>query len=238
VFFHAVFWAAYSGSGSSSIYQKLPSSEKGYWAASIVSTVHAVLLSILCYSSAQSSGVWEKWDFFLTTPETYLCCAVFCGYLIADLVLALYYNSQWPGWQLNLVHHVVVIVSLMQMMTGYGHCFALAAGMTELTTPFVNNRWFMDKFGMKSSPLFVANGMIMLVSWFFVRVCYFTYVGYRLIGMREQLFTINWFGLFFFILNYLAAFCLQLIWFQKILMGALKVTGLLKSKEKIEKVTD
>ena len=32
---------------------------------------------------------------------------------------------------------------------GFGHCLGLAAIIAEATTPFVNNRWFLDKAGMK-----------------------------------------------------------------------------------------
>ena len=163
-----VYWLARVASAAlSPTYMTLGAPERGYWAASCVSTIHAVLLSAFCYHAATSGQIWDKWDFFLATPESTFCICVFCGYLCCDLCIALYYREAWAGWKMNIAHHIVVILSLVQMLSGvgsghatYGHCFAMSAGMTELTTPFVNNRWFMDQMGMKSSPVFVVNGLL------------------------------------------------------------------------------
>jgi len=160
------YWLIRVASASlSSTYMTLPSAARGYWAASVVSTIHAVLLSAFCYHAATSGSLWTRWDLFLSTPESEFCISVFCGYLCSDLCVALYYRGAWSGWKMNVAHHSVVILSLVQMLSGlgsdrstYGHCFAMSAGMTELTTPFVNNRWFMDQMGMKSSSVFAVNG--------------------------------------------------------------------------------
>ena len=159
-FFQCIYWVSRVLSEAfSTIYRPLSAADKGYWCASTTSSIHAVLLCAFSYHAANASGVWVHWDFFLTSPETYFCCSVFNGYLISDLVLALYFNFSWPGFEMNVIHHLIVIVTLcMELTGGYGHCFAMSAGMTELTTPFVNNRWFMDKMGMKSSTVYVVNG--------------------------------------------------------------------------------
>ena len=39
---------------------------------------------------------------------------------------------------------------------------------------------------MKASPLYLANGILMLVSWFVLRVVVFGWMGVRLWGMRLQ----------------------------------------------------
>ena len=167
LFWHGLYWIIRFVSARLSItYYGLEKPIRAYWAASWVSTVMAVILSGLCYHAATISEMWVKWDLFLATSESRFAVSCFLGYLINDLSLALFYGAEWgKGWEMNVAHHAIVIFSLFQMNFGwgsdrnqYGHCFAMSAGMTELTTPFVNNRWFMDKMDMKSSTVYMING--------------------------------------------------------------------------------
>ena len=48
--------------------------------------------------------------------------------------------------------------------------------------------------------------------------------------------TLPAFSLFLFVGNYLAAFTLQIIWFKKIFMGALKALGLGGKKAEMDKL--
>ena len=34
----------------------------------------------------------------------------------------------------------------------------MSAGLMEITSPFIHNRWFMDKLGYKGTPGFIING--------------------------------------------------------------------------------
>jgi hypothetical protein len=71
--------------------------------------------------------------------------------------------------------------------------------------------------------------MIMLIGWFAVRVVYFGWVGLKLVSMQDQILSIQTVCWLLFVFNYVAAYALQLIWFKKILMGALKVLGVIKA---------
>lgn len=48
----------------------------------------------------------------------------------------------------------------------------------ELSTPFVSIRGVLSRIGMKASKLYVVNGMLMLVTFFFCRIVMFPYVCY------------------------------------------------------------
>jgi hypothetical protein len=50
---------------------------------------------------------------------------------------------------------------------------------TEATTPFINLRWFFDVSGMKSSPLYLINGLIMFVGWYTIRICMQYWMAYN-----------------------------------------------------------
>ncbi len=103
----------------------------------------------------------------------------------------------------------------------------MVGSLCELTTPFINARWFMDKAGMKSSMLYLVNGLIMLVSWFLLRVLLFGYMGWRIVVMWDQIMTLTGVQKSAVIFAYTVGYGLQLFWFKKILRGALKAVGLI-----------
>jgi hypothetical protein len=158
---------------------------------------------------------------------------VFIGYLLSDLLLSLIHSSSWPGWQANVLHHVTGIFCWYLMNEGgFGHSIAMCATLTEITTPFVNQRFFFDKANMKDGSLYVANGLLMTLLWFLFRVVLFGWLGFRLFQMRESLFALPNLHMFAAIFSYAVGYTLQLFWFQKIMKGALKVlAGGNKSKE-------
>ncbi|KAJ9595331.1 hypothetical protein L9F63_027284, partial [Diploptera punctata] len=58
--------------------------------------------------------------------------------------------------------------------------------LMELSTPFVSFRGILSRLKMKSSQLYIMNGLVMLVTFFFCRVVMFPYVCYlysQLVGL-------------------------------------------------------
>jgi hypothetical protein len=118
---------------------------------------------------------------------------------------------------------------------GFGHTFGMMGMMTEITTPFVNQRFFFDKSGMREGSLYVVNGLIMTLLWFLIRVVFCGWMCYRLLEMRVTLMTLSPFSLSTVIFSYCVGYALQLFWFKKIFKGALKVVfGSSKSDAKGE----
>ena len=196
-----------------------------------MSTVHAVVIVYLA-ATAMTSDVMDTTDVKVTSPQSSEANIIFIAYLASDLLLSVIYNTAWPGWQANMIHHVTGIWA-WYMMTRHGFChsIALCAMLTEATTPFVNQRWFFDKSGMKEGNLFVANGLLMTLLWFALRVCLFGWLGYRIFGpMRKSLLALPSLHLFCGLFSYTVGYALQLFWFSKIFKGALKVLSGPKSK--------
>jgi uncharacterized membrane protein len=50
----------------------------------------------------------------------------------------------------------------------------------ELSTPLLNLHWFFDKFGMSGSKLQIYNGVMLILTFFGVRLVYGGYMSYRL----------------------------------------------------------
>lgn len=224
--FHGLFWVSRAASSATSqTYRDLKEPEKGYWVASVVSNLHAV---VVCWLSAralvETPSFLTTSDFGLSTQASLLCSECFLGYIVSDLVLGLWYNTKWPGMTANLLHHVFILFCWGQMITlETGQLFALVGALCEASTPFVNFRWMLDKMGMKQSPLYFYNGLAMTFSFFVLRVVGFVWMGTRLFAQREGLFALPVQNYGVFLLSYGIGFSLQLFWFTKMAKGAMKV---------------
>ena len=127
------------------------------------------------------------------------------------------------GWKANLIHHAAALLCWSQLLTGgFAHFLGLIGIISEITTPFVNFRWFFDKGGMKGTTLYLVNGMTMTLLWFLVRILGFMFVGYRMFQMREGLAALSTGHQATVVLSYTVGYGLQWFWFYRIVKGALK----------------
>uniref|UniRef100_A0A8C3T1V5 TLC domain-containing protein n=1 Tax=Chelydra serpentina TaxID=8475 RepID=A0A8C3T1V5_CHESE len=148
--------------------------------------------------------------------------AITCGYLLYDLLLLLRY---WKtlGDSLFVCHHLVALYAYGYVLSrGVLPYFANFRLLSELSTPFVNLRWFFDTVGQPRSSWFVlANGMAMTVVFFLVRIAiipsYYARVlawhgtpEYTRLGLAVQ---VAW------IVPSLALEVLNLVWMYKIVRG-------------------
>jgi hypothetical protein len=226
--FHGLFWASRAGSSALfPTYRELEEHEKGYWAASVVSNIHAGAVCWLAGKALLETPLFlTTADFGLSTPASLTCSKCFLGYIISDLVLALWYNKKWAGMTANLTHHTFILICWGQLIAGkYGQLFSLVGALCEGSTPFVNFRWFLDKMGMKESPLYLYNGLSMTLSFFVLRVVGFLWAGTRLVAQREGLVALPAQNSALFVLSYMVGTGLQLFWFNKIFKGAMKALG-------------
>lgn len=117
------------------------------------------------------------------------------AYFIYDLG-AMYYShslqkdSQGLPWKAHLklylkrnllmvTHHVVLIFLLFPALIYYsnmGDFFTGCFYLTEISTPFVNMRVILTKFGLKSSKLYILNGVLMTIVFALCRVMMFPYM--------------------------------------------------------------
>jgi hypothetical protein len=233
VIWHVCFWiCAAIANVYSPTYRKLDDATKSFWAASMVSNIHAVLVCYLCFVAGRELDIFHSTDFWGTTAESNTACAAFLGYLVSDLLLALYYMDRWSGYIANIIHHIVCLMFWYELLVGgYGHVFGMGGMFLECTTPFINQRYFMDKAGQKDSLLYVINGVFMTVLWFIFRICFFAGVGYRIYAFRTELMALSTRQIINVIVPYVAGYALQFFWFSKIVKGILKVLRQSKSNQ-------
>lgn len=225
--FHAMFWLFLVAAPSCvTHYTALDDDkgEKGYWAATAVGVVHATLLSVVSAAALVDEPLLlSSDDFFRSTSLSQLSCQIFISYILSDFVLALYFGSRWPGWESNLIHHVLVLTAWWQLTSGrYAQGTACVSMLCELSTPFVAARWYLDKAGMKEGKTYFVNGIVMMLTFFVTRVCLYSYLMVPLYQMRTQILSLPVLNICIFLGCYFAGMVLQNFWFFKILRGALK----------------
>lgn len=236
--FHGSYWLCRATAGKLfKTYSTMGEEKQGYWCSSMVSSFHASLITALSARALWNDArLRHGTEFFYSTPESLQAARIFYAYICSDLVLTLYYRSRWSGWLENLVHHITILATWSVFInTKSGQYFACIAQICELTTPFVNQRWFLHEAGLKSSQTYVVNGLLMLVLWFVTRVGLYSFCGYKMYLTLPQLRTLGLGPTVTVVFSYLAGLTLQYFWFYKILRGGLKG---LRAKKKAEDMND
>lgn len=123
--------------------------------------------------------------------------AIGTGYFVYDLV-AMYYSNlllleeknqlgttlenfkkYLRNCGLMVAHHIILTAILSPALLIYspmGHFFAGCFYCMEISSPFVNFRIILSKLGLKSSKLYLYNGILMMVVFAIFRVLVFLYM--------------------------------------------------------------
>jgi hypothetical protein len=95
--------------------------------------------------------------------------------------------------------------------------------LSELTTPFVNLRWWLDKAQLKHLKLYTVNGLMLLLVWGVARVVLFVPFYLHVIQNWSTVKTIPLHALVLLIGVPMLLFGLNTLWFVKIVRGACKL---------------
>jgi hypothetical protein len=144
---------------------------------------------------------------------------IMMGYLIYDSVLESFYNVNVD----TIAHHILGLVAFSSVRfseSNAGVFYIMLIMIAEGSTPFLHTTWVMHQLSLSSSPLFLVFAGILLISFFFLRVCLGPYITIHMM-------TSDW-GEGYTTLSYLSigimfGFCLlNFLWFYKLVAMALK----------------
>ncbi|CAH1110187.1 unnamed protein product [Psylliodes chrysocephalus] len=125
-------------------------------------------------------------------------------------------------------HHIFIgcfgFLVITYLRGGLGDCFFGFVYLMEASTPFVCLRGILSKVGLKNSPLYVANGLVMLTVFFICRIAMFPYV----IFMYSLSIKVDFISAVYTLprgcLTSIAILLLpQIYWFYLMVKGAIKV---------------
>jgi hypothetical protein len=199
---------------------------KAYWATAIVSCIHSYIICPLAWEAMKP--LWASTDLELATTTSTLVCHVYVAYIVADLVPLVYYgifssHKAWAGSFSYIMHHILSILC-WGMMAVRGHCHGVACGLLllECTATFTNGRWILATLGgsWKDGTLYVVNGALMAVTFFFSRVLMMGWLAFHyFFELREQFFALPVSTTGIILASYCFGYPLQLFWFYKIAKG-------------------
>ncbi|XP_053573834.1 TLC domain-containing protein 4-A [Bombina bombina] len=209
-----------------STYRKLSHGKQCEWDSRSVSNIHALIVGSFCLyilafdDAVNSDPIWG--DPF----QVKLNVGITCGYLVYDLLLLARFWKVMKDPYI-VCHHIAVLYAYGYVLNrGVLPYFANFRLISELSTPFVNQRWFFVVTEMpRSSWAVLLNGFAMAVSFFMVRIAvipsYYSQVfatfgteGYIKLGLGPQ---VAW------IVSCVVLDILNVFWMYKIICGFYKV---------------
>lgn len=93
--------------------------------------------------------------------------------------------------------------------------------LTEISTPFVNGRWFLSELKMKDGFLYIANGLCILVFFGTVRMAFIVIYYVRIVQQWDDFMKHSAYMILCVSLMANAIHTLNLYWFYKIFTGFL-----------------
>ncbi|MFT7804058.1 transmembrane protein 56-B-like isoform X1 [Arapaima gigas] len=169
-------------------YSRLPPDKQAEWNSRFVSTVHALIVGLFCLYILWFDDAVNKDPVWGDPALVKLNVAITCGYLLYDLLL-LACNWSTMGDSFFVCHHLAALYAYGYVLVRHSQSqdqhkqtlcptsrgvlpyFANFRLISELSTPFVNQRWFFEVLSVpRTDRLVVANGIMMTVVFFLVRI--------------------------------------------------------------------
>ncbi|XP_078437294.1 uncharacterized protein LOC144707902 isoform X2 [Wolffia australiana] len=216
-------------------YSQLSKSKKIEWNNRGFSTFHAVVVAVVSFHLIVVSDLFKP-DAHpqpIISRKSTASDAIFgisLGYFLYDLGMILWLYPALGGAE-YIVHHGLSMYSFsLALLSGQAHLYILMVLFSEVTTPFVNLRWYLDVAGLKSSKIYLWNGVALTAGWLAVRILLFVHLFahmYRHFDQVRGMFALGFYSLFA-VPSSLAL--MNVFWFWKILRGLVKALSKSKSR--------
>ncbi|KAG8371611.1 hypothetical protein BUALT_Bualt13G0106300 [Buddleja alternifolia] len=207
-------------------YNKLNSKQKVEWNNRGFSTFHAIVVA------AGALYVLLVSDLFAVGPDELIInksstlsdtiMGVSIGYFLTDLAM-IFYHFPALGGKEYVIHHGLSMYSIiLSLLSGQAQFYILMVLFTEITTPFVNLRWYLDAAGVKNSKIYVYNGVALFFGWLVARVILFVFFFYHMFLHFDQVRKIFPVGFYCTVMSPPIISLMNVFWFWKIAKGMVK----------------
>jgi len=212
----------------SSVYRKISVEDQVEWDSRVVSTIHAFVACVGgCYGIFFDPTFNHDRFIFSYSFISDLIVTNTAAYWIFDFLLILRYFKKLgePG---IVLHHIIGIIPFLfgryhSEMLFYG-CMMI---LTEFSTPFVNNRWFIAII-LKNNPkspvgqFEVPNGLAIWLSFVICRVIMLPILLHRLWFYQEDILKCHLTSTIPIVIGCVLVTVLSYYWFYKITKGIMK----------------
>ncbi|KAK6931994.1 TRAM/LAG1/CLN8 homology domain [Dillenia turbinata] len=209
-------------------YSGLTKIQKIEWNNRTMSTIHAIFIASISsyfvfWSDLFSDQHVDDLITFRSSTLSTFSLGVSVGYFVADLTMILWLYPSLGGIQYVIHHSLSAIAVAYSMSSGEGQLYTYMVLISEVTTPEINLRWYLDMAGMKRSTAYLINGVVIFFAWLVARILLFVYMFYHVYLHYDQVIQMHIFGylLVFVVPSVLAV--MNLMWFWKILKGLKKI---------------
>ncbi|CAA0832943.1 TRAM- LAG1 and CLN8 (TLC) lipid-sensing domain containing protein [Striga hermonthica] len=208
-------------------YNGLTKIQRIEWNNRGVSTLHAVFISAMSlyfvfwselFSDNNSAGLIT----FRYSSLSTFALGLSVGYFIADLGMICWLYPSLGGVEYIVHHSLSAIAVAYSLLTGEGQLYTFMVLISEVTTPEINMRWYLDISGLKRSNAYLINGVVIFFGWLVARILLFVYMFYHLYLHHSQVMQMHTVGFFLVFFVPLTLAIMNMWWFWKILKGLKK----------------
>lgn len=208
-------------------YSTLTKVQRMEWNNRAVSTIHAIFIATLSLYFVFWSDLFTDHEHaglmtFRSSQLSTFALGVSVGYFVADLGMIFWLYPSLGGVEYIVHHSLAAIAVAYALFTGEGQLYTFMVLISEVTTPEINMRWYLDTAGLKKSTAYLINGVVIFFAWMVARILLFVYMFYHVRLHYNQVIKMHIIGflLVFVVPSALAA--MNLVWFGKILKGLKK----------------
>jgi hypothetical protein len=138
--------------------------------------INAMALHVIFYeperARANKEGNWRErlWGY---TPTTGRVQGFAAGYFVWDSLVSIEHINVLGVS--SLLHGIAALGVTSMGFRPFANYYGINFVLYELSTPFLNVHWFLDKFGMTGSTAQLINGILLIVSFFGCRLVWGVY---------------------------------------------------------------
>ncbi|XP_023731059.1 uncharacterized protein LOC111878785 isoform X1 [Lactuca sativa] len=208
-------------------FNKLESVQKFEWKNRGISTFHALFVAIASYYFLVVSNLFDEHDqqefiVYRSSASSNTILAMSLGYFLSDLAMIIWMYPTLGGPEYVFHHGLSMFGIIQSLICGQAQFYNFIVLFSEITTPFVNIRWYLDVAGKKNSMFYLLNGVAVFVGWLAARVILFIFFFHHMFTHFDQVKQTYW-TIFCSLLTIPSVLTIMnLFWFWKIAKGLIK----------------
>ncbi|KAG5234375.1 TLC domain-containing protein [Salix suchowensis] len=208
-------------------YNGLTKIQRIEWNNRGMSTIHAIFITAMSLYFVFWSDLFsdQKHTGLVTLRSSQLSIVglgVSIGYFFVDFGMIFLYYPTLGGKEYVIHHSLSTIAVAYSMLSGELQLYTYMCLISEVTTPEINMRWYLDTAGLKRSAAYLINGLAIFLAWLMARILLFLYLFYHIYWHYDQVIQMSLFGCLLTFLVPAVLFTMNLMWFGKIIKGLKK----------------
>ncbi|KAJ4880981.1 P-loop containing nucleoside triphosphate hydrolase protein [Raphanus sativus] len=201
-------------------YFALTNTKKIEWNNRGISTLHAIVISLIALNFVFFSDLFSDQRslqgliVFRSSPLSNFGLGVSVGYFIADLGMIIWLYPSLGGSEYIFHHCLSGVAVAYSLFSGEAQLYTYMVLPSEVTTPEINLRWYLDISGLKLSKAYLINGVAIFLAWLTARILLFIYMFYHVYTRYDQVVVMHTFGYLLVFVVPIALSVMNLMWFE------------------------